>query len=60
VVGKSPLSPEAALLLRGIEARRKAKAKARIATLLAKKRGDLKRMPLTGKTALKAIAAGKW
>jgi hypothetical protein len=60
VVRKSPLSPEAASLLRGIEARRKAKAKARIAKLLAKKRGELKRMPLSGKLALRAIAAGKW
>jgi hypothetical protein len=57
---KSPLTPEAALLLREIEARRKAKSRARIATLLAKKRGALKRMPLSGKAALKAIAAGIW
>jgi hypothetical protein len=60
VVRKSPLTPEAAMLLREIEARRKAKAKGRIATLLAKKRGELKRMPLSGKLALQAIAAGKW
>jgi hypothetical protein len=60
VVRRSPLSPEAALLLRGIEARRKAKAKGRIAKLHAKKRGDLKRMPLFGKAALAAIKAGKW
>jgi hypothetical protein len=57
---KSPLTPEAASLLREIESRRKARSRARIATLLAKKRGDLKRMPLSGKLALQAIAAGKW
>jgi hypothetical protein len=48
------------LLLRGIEARRKAEAKGRISKLLAAKRGDLKRMPLSGKAALKAIKAGAW
>jgi len=60
MVRKSPLGPEAVKLLQGIEARRKAKSRARIATLIAKKRGDLKRMALTGRLALKAIAAGKW
>jgi hypothetical protein len=60
VVRKSPLTPEAALLLREIEARRKARARARIARMLAKKRGDLRKMPLSGKAALKAIAAGTW
>ena len=60
MVRKSPLTPEAALLLREIEARRKARARARIARMLAKKRGDLRKMPLSGKAALKAIAAGTW
>jgi hypothetical protein len=45
---RSPLSPEAKI------------ARARIASMLAKKRGDLKRMPLSGKAALAAISAGKW
>jgi hypothetical protein len=57
---RSPLTAEALLLAAQIEALRRAKSRARIATLLAKKRGDLKRMPLTGRLALKAIAAGKW
>ena len=60
MVRKSPLTPEATRLLQGIEERRRAKARNRIAKLLAKKRGDLKRMPLSGKLALAAIAAGKW
>jgi hypothetical protein len=60
VVRKSPLGPVAVQLLRDAEAKAKIKAKGRIAKLLAKKRGELKRMPLTGKAALKAIAAGKW
>jgi hypothetical protein len=57
---KSPLTAEALLLAEQIEIRRRAKSRARIAKLLAKKRGDLKRMPLSGKLALAAIAAGKW
>jgi hypothetical protein len=57
---KSPLTPEAKLLLDQITVRAKAKSRGRIAKLLAKKRGDLKRMPLTGRAALKAIAAGRW
>lgn len=57
---KSPLTQEAQLLADQIEARRKAKARARIAKLLAKKRGDLKRMPLSGRAALRAIALGGW
>jgi hypothetical protein len=57
---KSPLTATAQLLADQIEARRKAKARARIATLLAKKRGDLRKMPLTGKAAIEAIAVGKW
>jgi hypothetical protein len=46
---KSPLTAEALLLAEIIEARRKAKAHARIAKLLAKKRGNLRKMPLSGK-----------
>jgi hypothetical protein len=57
---RSPLSPEATLLLNAIEHKRLIKARARIARMLAKKRGDLRKMPLTGKAALKAIAAGAW
>jgi hypothetical protein len=57
---KSPLSQEALLLANEIESRRKAKARARIATLLAKKRGDLRKMPLSGRAALAAIRTGKW
>jgi hypothetical protein len=57
---KSPLTAEALLLAEQIETRRKAKARGRVATLLAKKRGDLCKMPLSGKAALKAIAAGTW
>jgi hypothetical protein len=56
----SPLTPEAELLLNEIENRRRAKARGRIAKMLAKKRGDLRRMPLTGKAALAAIRAGQW
>ena len=54
MVRKSPLDAEGALLLRQIEARTKAKSRARIAKLLAKRRGDLQRMPLSGKAALGA------
>jgi hypothetical protein len=57
---KSPLTAEALLLAAQIETLRRAKSRARIAKLLAKMRGDLKRMPLSGKAALKAIAAGAW
>jgi hypothetical protein len=60
VVRKSPLTPEAASLLREIEARRKARSRARIARMLAKKRGDLRKMPLSGKAAMAAIKAGTW
>jgi hypothetical protein len=60
MVRKSPLTPEAASLLREIEARRKARSRARIAKLLAKRRGDLKRMPLSGAAALAAIRVGRW
>jgi hypothetical protein len=38
-----------------IEAKKTAKARGRIATMKAKKAGDLKKMPLTGKAALAAI-----
>jgi len=57
---KTPLTPEAHLLATAIEARRLAKARARIAKLLAKKRGDMSKMPLSGKAALAAIKAGHW
>jgi hypothetical protein len=60
MVRRSPLTPEAELIAIVLEQRRLAKARARIAKLLAKKRGDLKRMPLSGKAALAAIRAGQW
>ena len=60
MVRRSPLTPEAELIAIVLEQRRLAKARARIAKLLAKKRGDLKRMPLSGKAALAAISAGRW
>ena len=56
----SPLDAAELLLQEQIENKRKAKSRARIAKMLAKKRGDLKRMPLSGKAALAAISAGKW
>jgi hypothetical protein len=56
----SPLCAVGQLLLAQIEDRRRAKSRARIAKLLAKKRGDLRKMPLSGKAALAAINAGKW
>jgi len=60
MVRHSALTPEAKLLADEIETKRLAKARARIAKLLAKQRGDLTRMPLTGKAALAAIRAGRW
>src|SRR5262245_40024608 len=60
MVRRSPLTPEARLLADQLEARRLAKSRARIAKLLAKQRGDLKRMPLSGKAILAAIRTGKW
>ncbi len=60
MVRRSPLSAEAKLLAKEIEDKRLAKARSRIAKLLAKKRGDLARMPATGKAALAAIKNGKW
>ncbi len=57
---KSPLSAVAELIAAELALKKRAKALARIANLLAKKRGDLKKMPLSGRMALKAIAAGKW
>jgi hypothetical protein len=60
MVRRSPLTPEATLLAKAIESRRLAKSRARIAKLLAKKQGHLRRMPLSGKAALTAIRAGKW
>jgi hypothetical protein len=60
MVRRSPLSAEAKLLADAIETKRRAKARARIAKLQAKKRGELKRMPLSGSAALAAIRTGKW
>jgi len=60
MVRRSPLTTEAKLLADSIETKRKAKSRARIAKLLAKKQGHLRRMPLSGKAALTAIRAGKW
>lgn len=57
---KSELSAQAAAIAAQIELKRKQKTQARIAKMLAKKRGDLKRMPLSGKAALEAIKTGKW
>jgi hypothetical protein len=56
----SPLTAEAKALLQQLEDRRRLKSRNRIAKLLAKQRGDLKRMPLSGRAALAAIRAGKW
>jgi hypothetical protein len=47
-------------MLEVAEAKRRAKARARIAKLLAKQRGDLTKMPLSGKAALAAIKSGRW
>jgi hypothetical protein len=60
MVRRSALSAEAKLMAAELEDKRRAKARARIAKLLAKKRGDLQKMPLSGKAALAAIKAGKW
>jgi hypothetical protein len=60
MVRRSPLSAEAKLLVDAIEAKRLAKARARIAKLKAKQRGDLAKMPLSGRAALAAIRSGKW
>jgi hypothetical protein len=60
MVRRSALTPEAKLLLDQAEAKRLAKSRARIAKLLATKRGDTQRMPPSGKAALAAIKAGKW
>ena len=60
MVRRTKLTAEALLLQEQIEDRRRAKAKARIAKMLAKKRGHTKRMPLSGKAALAAIRAGRW
>ena len=60
MVRRSPLSAEAKLLADAVEARRLAKSRARVAKLIAKKRGDLRKMPPSGKAALAAIKAGKW
>ena len=57
---RSQPSPQAEAIKAEIAAKKKAKAKAkaRIETMKAKQRGDLKRMPLTGKAALEAIRNG--
>jgi hypothetical protein len=55
----SPLTPDALLLRDQIENRRRAKSRARIAKLLAKKSGKTRRMPPEGKAALAAIEAGQ-
>ena len=60
MVRRSPLSAEAKLLADAIETRRLAKSRARIAKLKAKQRGDLAKMPLSGRAALAAIRNGKW
>ncbi len=60
MIRRTPLSPEAQLLANEVEIKRLLKARNRIAKMLAKKRGDMKKMPLSGKAALKAIKAGKW
>ena len=60
MVRRSPLTAEAKALADGVEAKRKAKSRARIAKLLAQQRGDLKKMPLSGKAALAAIKCGRW
>lgn len=52
---------QAAAELRAEQAARKlAKSRGREATKRAKQRGELKRMPPTGKAALAAIARGYW
>ena len=60
MVRRSTLTAEAKLLADEIESRRLAKARARIATLKAKQRGDRRKMPLSGRAALAAIRNGKW
>jgi len=60
MVRRSPLDAEALLLQEQVENKRRAKARGRIAKMLAKKRGETRRMPLNGKAALEAIKAGKW
>jgi hypothetical protein len=41
-------------------ARKLAEARARVSRMLAKKRGDLKRMPPQGRAALEIIRRGYW
>jgi hypothetical protein len=60
MVRRSALTQEAKLLAQQIESKRKAKSRARISKLLAQQRGDLRKMPLSGRAALAAIKAGKW
>jgi hypothetical protein len=60
MVRRSQLSAEAKLLQEQIENKRRAKSRARIAKMLAKKRGETTRMPLSGKAALAAIRNGRW
>jgi hypothetical protein len=60
MVRRSALTPAAKLLLNQIEDRRRLKSRNRIARLLAKKSGQLGKMPPSGKAALAAIKAGRW
>jgi hypothetical protein len=52
---RKKLDPVAAEIKAEQEATKKAKAKGRIEKMKAKQRGDLKKMPLSGKAALAAI-----
>ena len=54
---RKKLDPVAAEIAAEQEATKKAKARGRIEKMKAKQRGDLKKMPLTGKAALAAIRA---
>ena len=58
MVRRSPLDDKAKALADHIEAKRKAKSRARVSKLLAQQRGDLKKMPLSGRAALEAIRNG--
>jgi hypothetical protein len=54
---RKKLDPVAEQIKADQEATKKAKARGRIDRMKAKQRGDLKKMPLTGKAALAAIRA---
>jgi hypothetical protein len=56
---QSSPSPVAEQIKAEIEEKKKAKARGRIATMKAKKSGETKRMPLTGKAALAAIRSAE-